>query len=370
MLDTWIDAQRLRQYFNVAVRGRQLLESTRRDVGFLTSLRRGLLPLPTDPAPRVPDQVFPPLEPFAAPALAGRRVGLVGSGGSGALASVVGVARAMEEAGHRFSVLSLCSGSAMFGFPLAAGLTAEQTARFVLGLRPRDYVRVAWGPLLRLPFTLGRGFTGLLDGGHVEDVYRQLLGDRRLGDLDIPAYAVVWNAERNEVDYVGPRTHPDLPVATAVRLAIALPLLIEAVELDGEHWCDGGIVDVFPVRPVLDIEPRCDVVVGVNGFYPSGFRGDDITGFTSRPATILHAAGQVRTMQHLHVARQQVARLEAECQAIVLQPVPHGIVEGTGLYREFLDSRRWAGFMEAGRTTARAALATARPRRRRAAPAS
>ena len=37
-------------------------------------------------------------------------------------------------------------------------------------------------------------------------------------------------------------------------MAIALPLFIQPVEFHGFHWCDGGIVDIFPVHPLLDIE--------------------------------------------------------------------------------------------------------------------
>jgi NTE family protein len=37
-------------------------------------------------------------------------------------------------------------------------------------------------------------------------------------------------------------------------MAVSLPLFIQPARLDGLWWCDGGIVDIFPVRPVLDIE--------------------------------------------------------------------------------------------------------------------
>ena len=77
------------------------------------------------------------------------------TGGSGALASVVGVARALKEAGVRPAVISLCSGSALFGFPVAAGLPAEEVAEFVLAFEPADYVDVDWRRLASLVPALG-----------------------------------------------------------------------------------------------------------------------------------------------------------------------------------------------------------------------
>jgi NTE family protein len=358
MLDGVIDIQRLRQYFNLAVRARQTWESAHRDAGFVTSVRRGLFPLPFDDRPTPPSPIFPSVEPRSLPSLQGKRIGLVATGGSGVLASVVGVVRALEEAELHPAVLSLCSGSALFGFPLAAGFSAEETAQFAARLHPPDYVQLSAGPLLRMPFTLGRGFSGFLRGEHIEERYRELLGDRRLGDLEIPAYAVVWNGDKDRLEYLGVATHPDVPVATAVRLAITLPLMLEAAPFAGGYWFDGGVVDIFPVAPVLDIEPACDLVIGVNGFYPAGFQGRDITGWLERRASIMVMAEQVRTMQHIHAARMNLARLERETQVLMLDPVPYEEAAGVGLYRHFLDTSRWVEFMRAGLESARAGLAT------------
>ena len=213
-----------------------------------------LVRLPTDRWPPS-SSPFPALgEPGPPSAPAG--VALLATGGSGALASVVGVARAFEDRGMKPALISLCSGSALFGFPLAAGFSAAEVAEFVLALRPADYVDVDWRRLMRLAPTLGRGFAGIVRGARLEATYREFLGDITLGELPIPAYAPIWNVEENRLEYLGPRTHPDVSVARAVRMAVALPLFIAPVALEGLSWCDGGIVDIFPVRPALDIEPR------------------------------------------------------------------------------------------------------------------
>jgi len=362
MLSTVLDVFRLRQYFNAITRARQTVEGIREDAGFLDDARRAMVSLPFDREPPVDLHPFPDPEPFAAGDLAGRRLALIATGGSGALASIVGVARALEEAGVRPSVISVCSGSSLFGFPLAAGLPAEEVAAFTLALQPDDYLDLDWHRLASLLPTGGKGFAGLLKGEAVERCYRRLLGDLTLGELPIPAYAPIWNVEANRVEYLGPRTYPDLPVARAVHMAIALPLFIAPVELDGSFWCDGGIVDIFPVHPVLDIEDPCEVALAVNGFYPPGFVGEDATGWQDRRASILHVASQVRTCQQVELARENLARLRTAAELVMIEPVPYEKVRGVGFYRQFLSTRDWPGFMNAGRRDARRALAArARP---------
>lgn len=357
MLGPLIDVFRLRQYFNAVTVARHLAAGALDDAGFLFDARRALLPLPFEGrGPREqPPAPFPPKQVRPLDGLAGRRIAIATTGGSGAMASLVGVARAFEERGLTPAAYSSCSGSALFCFPLGAGLTADVVATFLLGLRPRDYVDLDLRGLLALPARAARGFSGLLRGEAVEATYRELLGDLRLGEMPVPVYAPIWEVEHNRVIHIGPDTHPDLPVARAVRMAVALPLFVQAVPLDGSWWCDGGIVDIFPVKPLLE-RVRPDAVVGVNGFYPPGFVGEDETGWHERALSILYAAAQVRTAQQVELARENLARLREACAVRLVDPVPYEKVRGSGFYRQFIDNGEWAGFMRAGRMAGLQAL--------------
>jgi NTE family protein len=359
MLSTVLDVFRLRQYFNVITRSREMVEGVRDDAGLLVDARRALVMLPFERREPVDQHPFPPVEPLRLTGLEDRRVALVATGGSGALASIVGAARALEEAGIRPAVISLCSGSSLFGFPIAAGIPAEEVAAFTIGLKPEEYVDVDWRMLASLVPKRAQGFAGVMKGERIEEAYRKLLGDMTLGEMPIPAYAPIWNIEENRLDYIGPRTHPDLPVARAVHMAIALPLFIEPVALDGGYWCDGGIVDIFPVRPVLDIEEPCDVSLAINGFYPPGFAGEDASGWQYRNGSILYVASQVRTCQQVELARANLARLEQQTDVMMIEPVPYAKVRGVGFYRQFLNTAEWGHFMQAGRLDARRALLAA-----------
>ena len=347
ILDAALDVFRMRQYFDVIVRARDVAAASARDATFLRAVRRGLLPLPFDRRP-APGRIFGPLPGTAPPPLTGR-VGVVATGGSGALASLIGVAKALEDSGTEVSVYSVCSGSALFGFPLGAGMPADEVAELTAAMRPADYVDVGWREIAALPATLARGWCGIIRGDKLESFYRGHLGDLTLAQLRTPTYAPIWNVEHNRLDFVGPRTHPAMPVAHAIRMAVSLPLFVQPVVLDGLSWCDGGIVDIFPIRPVLDIEPAVDTAVAVNGFYPHEFRGEDVTGWDLRPASIVTAASQVRTCQQAQLAREHLARLRRTARTLLVEPVPYWKVAGTGFYEQFLDTRQWPEFMRAGR---------------------
>ena len=124
----------------------------RRDGAFLGTVRRGLRPLPFDRQP-APGPVFGPLRGAVPPPLTGR-VGVVATGGSGALASLVGVAKALQDSGTEVSVYSVCSGSALFGFPLGAGMPPDEVAELTASMRPGDYIDVGWREIAALIPTL------------------------------------------------------------------------------------------------------------------------------------------------------------------------------------------------------------------------
>lgn len=363
MLSTVLDIFRLRQYFNVVTMTREWADGVREDAGLLGDVRRAMITLPGE-RPRPVE-----LRPFGSPEtleldwLVGKRCALMATGGSGALASVVGAARAFEEVGVRPAVISLCSGSALFGFPIAAGVPAAEVAEFLLAFEPGDYVDVDWRRMAALLPTGARGFAGVIKGTRIEATFRRLVGDMTLSELAIPAYAPVWNVEENRLEYIGPRTYPNLSVARAIHMAIALPLFVEPVVLDGHFWCDGGIVDIFPVHPVLDIEDPCDVALAINGFYPPEFAGEDVSGWQDRRASILYVASQVRTAQQTELARLNLRRLRAATDVLMIEPVPYEKVRGVGFYRQFLNPAEWPAFMRSGRAETRRALLAHRPER-------
>jgi NTE family protein len=355
MLGYALDLQRVRQYLNHAVRAQSIGVALRQDRIFLDQLRRGFIPLPGD-RPAAPINPFPDAEQQRSPRLAERRIAVIATGGSGAQASVIGVAKALECAGVTPTAYGVCSGSALFGIPLAAGLPASEVAAELQRMTPKDYIDPDWFGLATAPLRLGRGWLGLLSGDRLESFYRRMLGDVTLAELPIPVFAPIWNIERNHLTYLGPDTHPDLPAARAVRMAVALPLAVQPNRLGDGWWLDGGAVEILPAEPFVDTD-RCDLALVVNGFYPTGFAGDHEPHWRESPLSVLRVANQTRSMQHLQLARRGMADLRRTVDDVIeLNPVPYGKVQGAGLYGQFLDTRLWPRFMADGYVVAATAL--------------
>lgn len=358
-----IDIFRVRQYFGALTSMRDLGREVRDDVAFVTRLRRAALKLPLEHPSTPPRMVWRGrVRPIANSV---GRFGIAATGGSGALASLVGVVKACEELGVKPAVMSFASGAALFAFPLAAGKTADEVADFVLRQDPSAWVDPDWTAMGTLVPKLGRGFTGMMKGRRLEDSFKELLGDMRLGELSTPAYSPVWNVEHNRLEYIGPRTHPDLTVARAVRMSVSLPLFFDPVRWRGGSWNDGAIVDVFPVHPVLDIEPPCDAVLAVNCFYPPDFAGENATGFRAHAWSVMDIADQVVTAPHLQLARENLARLRRHVKRVmVINPVPYTLVRRAGFYAEFLDRSDWPSFMQRGRRATLGVMNALRDERR------
>jgi len=168
--------------------------------------RRGILPLPFDARAR-PACAAAGLRAArrCPPPLTGR-VGVVATSVSGALASLVGLANALEDSGTGVSVYSVCSGAALFGFPLGIGMSPDETAELTPSMQPDDYI----------------------------------LGDLTVAQLRTPTYSPIWNVEHNRLDYVGSRSHPAMPVGPSARPCPAWPAGWQAAgsgrSLLGTRW--------------------------------------------------------------------------------------------------------------------------------------
>lgn len=346
----------VKQYFHWVANSLALSSDLQEDLSFVHALRQTLLPLPiVDREPVFDTELFPPFRPFTVEALAGKKVGLVATGGSGALISTLGVVRALEEAGVQVAAISACSGSALFLAPVAAGLSAQQAVDFILSWRREQYVDPEWRELLKIPVTLGRGFTGVVKVEALERLYHQRLGGVMLGDLPIPFYANIWDIDHNRLLYLGSKTAPYMRLARLARASITLPVFMQPVEIDGALCGDGGVINIFPAQPLVEHHPEIDYFIGVNGFYPENFDGEDHSGWQDKTWSLLRASPQSRHGQHLEAARMQLRMIQDRC--LLLHPVSYEDIKGVKFYEQFIDRSRWPEFIVRGYYHARRSLA-------------
>jgi NTE family protein len=328
-----------------------------RDLRFLAHARRALLPLPLvdrrDEGPIDGDSVFPPFASRPAPGLEGKRIAVIGSGGGGACVAIVGAARAFEEAGVKPHLVTACSGSAIWGSMWAAGMNAAEMASFSLGWRPEDYLDVQWTRLPAFLVSALRGFSGLAKGEAIEHLVEGRLEGMTAGETEIPLETVVYNLDRGVVEYFGTKNTPDVRVSELMRIAIALPLFIEAVRVHDHLYVDGGVVDMFPAQPVIE-DGGFDLALGLNFMLPADLEPEEITGWDERPMGLMTASRQVQQGAFLELARRQ--RDELGDKLVLLTPVDPALLHGVSFYDLFIDRSRWPEMMRAGYDAASAAL--------------
>jgi NTE family protein len=324
------------------------------DLGSLRTARRALLPLPLIDRPhKAYTKVFPPFRSRPIPSLKRKKVGLVLSGGSGGCVAVCGVARALEEAGVEPEAISVCSGSALWGSMMSAGLSAQEMVDLSLNWQPEDYLDIQWTRLPRFALAAWRGFSGLAKGDAIERLFDRQLWHMSVGEMPIPIYSLVYNIDAGHLETFGSKLTPELTVGELVRIAIALPMLVESVRVDDHLYTDGGVVDVFPAQPLIDHE-RLDVVIGVNTILPARWEGEDISGWAERPMGFMRATRQISYAGHLELARRTSKRLGRKL--ILIDPVEHSELQGWGFYDLFIDRRKWPRLILQGYEHAKAVL--------------
>jgi NTE family protein len=331
------------------------------DLELLRHARRALLPLPLIDRPqKLSSDVFPPFRRRRAIALAGRRVAVVASGGAGAAVALIGAARAFEEAGLRPELISGCSGGAMFGSLWAAGLSAQEMADFVLSWQPERYLDPQWLRLPRFALAALRGFTGAMKGEAVERLFDERFGGLTAGELPIPLATIVYNTDLGLTEYFGTHTTPEVSIGRLVRIAIALPVFIESVEVRGHLYVDGGLIELLPTQPAIEHGPF-DHVFGINFMLPEGLKPDDITGWHEKPMGIVRASRELQQAYHVEFARR--ARRELGDALTIIDAADPSLCRGAWLYDLFIDRSRWPELIRTGYERTTRALA---PMRRRA----
>ena len=309
------------------------------DLGSAREARRALLPLPLVDRPRrAYTKVFPPFRSRPIPSLQRRKIGLVLSGGSGSCVAACGVARALEEAGVEPQAISVCSGSALWGSMMASGLSAQEMVDLSLNWQPEDYLDIQWTRLPRFALAAMRGFTGLAKGDAIERLFNRQLWNMSVGETPVPLYSIVFNIDTGRLETFGSTLTPDLQLSELVRIAIALPLVVEAVRVGDHLYADGGVVDVFPAQPLMEHE-RLDLYIGVNTILPARLEGKDISGWPNEPLGFMRATRQLGYAGHLELARRATKQLGRKL--ILLDPVDHSELQGWGFYDLFIDRRKW-----------------------------
>lgn len=162
-------------------------------------------------------------------------------------AAEVGMLRALHEAGIAPDLVLGTSVGAINGVVVAAepASAAERLAGLWLRLEEEHPFSSS---LLDRMTTFARSRTHLHDRAPLRRLLEDNLDAKTFADLAVPFQCVAASIEQARAHWF-----EDGPLVDAVLASAAVPGMLPAVEIDGEHFFDGGLVHSIPVGRAIDL---------------------------------------------------------------------------------------------------------------------
>jgi len=172
-------------------------------------------------------------------------------GGGGLLGAYeVGMLRALSEAGIVPDVVVGTSVGAINGAFVAAdpfGAAARLHRLWQGDALRQAFSEALWGRMIRL----ARSGTHLHSIEPLRRMLAEMLPDTDFADLELPFQCVAASIERAHAHWFSSGQ-----IVPAVLASCAVPGLLPAVEIGGEHYFDGGLVDSIPVGRAIALGAR------------------------------------------------------------------------------------------------------------------
>jgi NTE family protein len=206
----------------------------------------------------------------------------LGAGGARGLAHIV-IVEALEEMGIAPVAIAGSSIGAVIGAGYAAGLKARAMRRSLLTMAhsPSEVMR-------RVMSARATGWTDILGAGFgnpfVVDAgkfYDTLLGDllpKNFSDLTIPLTVLATDLHAREAI-----VYSEGALKPAVSASMAVPGLVQPVDVDGRTLVDGGVTDPLPFGC---LRGKADVIVAVDVSAGGEERGSMLDPWNNLMATI------------------------------------------------------------------------------------
>src|SRR3569833_320167 len=172
---------------------------------------------------------------------------VLSSGGGRGVYAHTGFLLALNELGIDLDVMAGCSAGALVGGIAASGTDLHHWSDAISKLATREYwspdpwYRMAWQMTVRK----GRGYTGLSDTAAAIDFVRRNLAVQTFAECPIPLYVLATNLT------CGTKTlFSSGELAPRIMASAAMPVLYRPVEIDGELYCDGAVIEFAPTEAI------------------------------------------------------------------------------------------------------------------------
>jgi len=173
------------------------------------------------------------------------KIGVALGSGAGRGVAHIGVLTTLRRLGFPISFLSGSSAGSLVGALYAGGIENESLEKCGLEYGWRDAGRLNYVPKM-----------GLASNDRLTEYLEEHIGNPSFEDLRIPFFVVTTNLSTGKICVFNKG-----PVNPAVRASCAIPGVFAPVEIDGELYCDGGLLSKLPCRVLR--EAGADIVVGV-----------------------------------------------------------------------------------------------------------
>jgi NTE family protein len=249
----------------------------------------------------------------------------------------VGMLRALSSSGIRPDLIVGSSVGALNGVIVAA--EPKTAAERLSGMWQGEPLRLAFSETL-----VGRAARLARSGTHLHsfEPLRRMLSESlpgdRFADLELPFQCVAASIEG-----ACARWFSSGPVVPAVMASCAVPGLLPAAEIDGEHYFDGGLVDSIPVGRAVALGATTVYVLHAG-------RIESPLAPPTKPWQVGLVAFEIARRHRFH---EEMAGLPADVQVHVLPTGGDGLPPGLSQFR-YWDKNRVEVSIE------RAYVATAR----------
>lgn len=198
-----------------------------------------------------------------------KRVALVIGSGAIKCAASIGMFQVLKEENVEIDLVVGCSGGAIYGVGIAAGMDPAEIQELSDSTWTRDLMQ---GYLVNLKASKDGTLkfnerSGLVDDSYLNEKLRSIAGDKEFSDLKTPLIVVATDMKDGE-----PVELSEGDIFSSVRASLAIPMIFPPWEIDGTLLIDGAASNPLPID--VAIQHGADIVLAM-GFtldYRSKFR--------------------------------------------------------------------------------------------------
>lgn len=163
------------------------------------------------------------------------KIGLVLSGGGSRGFAHLGVIKALNEKGIKPDIIAGVSAGAIVGAFIASGKSPEDILKLFGKKSVFKYTK------LSLPIQ------GLLKLDRLQEIIEKEIPAKKIEDLPIPFYIGISNLNKGKMEYKSSG-----PLGLTVLASASIPILFAPIEMNGDFYADGGLMDNIPISAIRD----------------------------------------------------------------------------------------------------------------------